>query len=212
MPIELDRRSFLIGGSVAATATLASFYAAQFNTLGRLALPEPPVHDRVLYADESQDFLLSFDYTLNEAVEIKPYIDNITWTDYLVRQGEIDDPTNLKLSDFRSAYQKHDLLPRQLDESVGHHTHEELWNFEDGPFAKTYFHLKNLGLLVDGPNTTTTYNPVSTIQGDGVLCFYYEHIHGRSVHCNSLISVALLQERLIELGKPIKVELVYEGL
>ena len=61
MSYDISRRSFLLGGSVAATAALASFYVGQVEELGKLILREPTDYDRVLYADESRGFLLILD-------------------------------------------------------------------------------------------------------------------------------------------------------
>jgi len=208
MTIDISRRSFLIGGSVAATAALASFYVGQIEGLGKLILREPPDYDRVLYADESRGFLLILDYNYDDATNTIDRRTDMTWATYLALKGGIADPSNLKLSDFKYAKRGYDLPPRKLSETIDWDTREELWKFEVGPEAETYFYLEQLDLLSGSDGNQTTHNALSTVSDDGDLCFSHDYQQGRSVYCNGLTSVALLQEKLIELGEPIKVQII----
>jgi hypothetical protein len=208
MTIDISRRSFLIGGSAAATAALASFYIGQFEELGEQILREPPDYDRVLYADESRGFLLILDYNYDDATNTIDRRTDMTWADYLSLKGGIADPSNLKLSDFKYAKRGYDFPPRKLSETIDWDTREELWRFEVGPEAETYFYLEQLDLLSGSEEGVATHNALSTVHDDGDLCFSHDYQQGRSVYCSDLTSVAMLQEKLIELGEPIKVEVV----
>jgi hypothetical protein len=205
---DISRRSFLIGGSLAATAALASFYVGQVEEFGSLILREPPNYDRVLSADESRGFLLILDHNYDDATNTIGSRTDMTWAAYLALKGGIADPSNLKLSDFKYAKNGYDLPPRKLTEAIDWDTREELWKFEVGPEAETYFYLERLDLLSGIEESQTTHNALSTVHDDGDLCFSHDYQQGCSVYCSSLTSVALLQEKLIELGEPIKVEVI----
>jgi hypothetical protein len=208
MSYDISRRSFLIGGSVAATAALASFYVGQVEELGKLILREPTDYDRVLYADESRGFLLILDYDYDDATNTIGTRTDMTWAAYLALKGGIADPSNLKLSDFKYAQNSYDLSPRKLTETIDWDTREELWKFGVGPEAETYFYLEDLDLLSGSDESQTTHNALSTVRDDGDLHFSHDYQQGRSVYCSDLTSVALLQEKLIELGEPVKVKVI----
>jgi len=208
MSNNISRRSFLIGGSVAAIAALASFYVGQVEELGKLILREPHDYDRVLYADESRGFLLILDYDYDDATNTIDRRTDMTWAAYLALKGGIADPSKLKLSDFKYAMNGYELSPRKLTETINWDTREELWKFEVGPEAETYFYLEQLDLLSGSEEGLATHNALSTVHNDGDLCFSHDYQQGRSVYCSDLTSVALLQEKLIELGEPIKVKVI----
>ena len=174
MTIDISRRSFLIGGSVAATAALASFYMGQVEELGKLILREPPDYDRVLYADESRGFLLILDYDYDDATNTIDSRTDMSWAAYLALKGGIIDPSNLKLSDFKYAKNGYGLSPRKLAETIDWDTREELWKFEVGPEAETYFYLENLDLLSGSDECQTIHNALSTVHDDGDLCFSHD--------------------------------------
>ena len=132
----------------------------------------------------------------------------MTWAAYLALKGGIDDPSNLKLSDFRYAQQGYNLSPRKLTETIGWDTREELWKSIVGPEAETYLYLEQLDLLNGDIEDLTTNNVLSTVSDDGDLCFSHDFQSGRTVYCSDFTSVALLQEKLIELGEPIKVKVI----
>ena len=95
----------MIGGSVAAPTVQASFYIDQFDELGELVLRELTHYDRVLYANKGRDFLLILYYDYDDASKTIDTRTDMTWAAYLALKGGIDDPANLKLSDFRYAQQ-----------------------------------------------------------------------------------------------------------
>ena len=90
--INISRRNVLIGGSLAATVALASFYIDQFDELGELVLREPTYYDRVLYADEGRGFLLILNYDYDDASNTIDTRSDMTWAAYLALKGGIDDP------------------------------------------------------------------------------------------------------------------------
>jgi hypothetical protein len=208
MSVNISRRSFLVGGSVAATAALASFYAGQVEELGKLILREPSGYDRVLYADEGRGFLLILDYDFDDATNTIDRRTDMSWAAYLALKGGIEDPSNLKFSDFKYAKNDYDLPPRKLADTIDWDTREELWKFEVGPEAETYLYLEQLDLLSGEAEDLTTNNALSTVHDDGNLCFIQDYQAGLCVNCSDLASVALLQEKLIELGEPIKVKVI----
>jgi hypothetical protein len=208
MSNNISRRSFLIGGSLAATAALASFYVGQVEEFGNLILREPPDYDRVLYADESRGFLLSLDYTYDDATDAFPGRAYMTWRDYMVWKGLVSAPDKLSLSTFKLARNEYGITPKQLDEAIDQERMEEAWKFYLGPEAETYFYLEGLDLLEGRPEDQATHNALSTVHDDGDLCFSHDYQQGCSVHCSDLTSVALLQEKLIELGERVKVKVI----
>jgi hypothetical protein len=204
---KLTRRNFLIGGSVAATVALTSSYLKQIESIGKVILRPPTAYDTVLYADESRGFLLILDHTYDQATETLSDL-YMTWREYLAWKGEITDADNLRLSDFRNAYQEYGKAPRELDEPVASDLMEKAWKFDLGPEAQTYYFLKDLDLLEVGPQNKAYASGLGEVREDGMLYFYYGYQAGRTVNCSDLASVALLQEKLIDLGQPIKIEIV----
>ena len=116
----------------------------------------------------------------------------MTWAAYLTLKGGIADPSNLKLSDFKYANNGYDLSPRKLTETIDWDTREELWKFEVGPEAETYFYLEQLDLLSGSDESHATHNALSTVHHDGDLCFCHDYQQGRSVYCSDHTSAALL--------------------
>jgi hypothetical protein len=173
-----------------------------------LVLREPTHNDRVLYADEGRGFLLILNYDYDDASNTIDTRTDMTWAAYLALKGGIDDPLNLKLSDYRYAQQGYNLSPRKLTETIDWDTREELWKSTVGPEAETYLYLEQLDLLDGDIEDLTTNNALSTVYDDGDLCFSHDFQSGRTVYSSDLTSVALLQEKLIELGEPIKVKVI----
>jgi hypothetical protein len=83
-----------------------------------LVLREPTHNDRVLYADEGRGFLLILNYDYDDASNTIDTRTDMTWAAYLALKGGIDDPLNLKLSDYRYAQQGYNLSPRRLTETI----------------------------------------------------------------------------------------------
>ena len=77
-----------------------------------------------------------------------------------------------------------------------------------GPEAETCLYLEKLDLLDGDIEDLTINNALSKVYDDGDLCFSHDFQSGRTVYCSDLTSVALLQEKLIELGEPIKVKVI----
>ena len=190
--INISRHNFLIGGSLAATAALTSFYIDQFDELGELILREPPNYDRVIYADKGRGFLLILDYDYDDASNTIDTRTDMTWATYLALKGGIDDPSNLKLSGFRYAQQGYNLSPRKLTETIDWNTREELWKSTVGPEAETDLYLEQLDLLNGDVEDLTSNNALSTVYDDGDLCFSHDFQLGRTVYYSDLTSVALL--------------------
>ena len=107
----------------------------------------PTHYNRVLYANKGRGFLLILYYGYDDESKTIDTRTDMTWAAYPALKGGIDDPLNLKLSDYRQAQQGYNLSPRRLTETIDWDTREELWKSTVGPEAETYLYLEQLDLL-----------------------------------------------------------------
>ena len=185
----LTRRGFLVG----ATGLLTSAFVADAKTFIRL-------NDEPLLASPAQisETLCWYDaadqgYTLT----IGPWTfcpPPPTWREFFVGEG-IGHRTEPEM---RAIWEKHKIGPEDYDDPVGGWFWETHWDLKISPPARAYRLLESLDL---GPELAGRANRTYLQFNEGDV----GNLDSRWVDAKDKLALSLLQARLIDLGRPIRI-------
>ena len=185
-----SRRGFLIGASSLLTAAFVSDAQSFIRRTGRPLLASPGQVDKTLYWYDS----LEDDYTLALGEWTKEPEPAPTWRE-LFFSNRIAHRTEEEINEI---YDLHHIWPEDYDNPVFDLYWWGLWEVRDNPCAKAYRFLSRIDL---GPALASRRGPLLEFhEGDN-------HPDGNQnwVNARDMLTLSLLQARLIDLGMNIKI-------
>ena len=197
----MERRQFIIGaGAILTTAFVSK--AEWFLEHEKRVVPllEETPSEQVLYFVNT-----GFDYELR-LDEPEVVLPEMTLREALEAYHGVDVPDRpLRLSEWRELYYEHGVLPTALDQPADWDWVIDGWARQDSPNARAYRELEGLDLSESDPSGKYL-GGLSFIDG----CHPGNDYLG--VRADDPLSASLLQARLCELGKNIRVELLERGV
>jgi len=197
----MERRQFIIGSGAILTTAFVS-RAKWFLNHEQAVVP-------LLEAHPNQQTL----YFVNTGIDYELRLDDpeMVFPEMTIREalkryfGVSFKSEKLRLSDYRDLYFEHGVRPTELDEVAGWDWVLDGWARTDSPNARAYQRLEGLELF-DCDARGRCLGGLRFIDG----CHPGNDYLG--VRADDALSASLLQARLCELGKNIRVELLERGV